>query len=146
MTVHFIGAGPGAPDLMTIRGRDLIARCAVVLYAGSLVPEEVVAGAPEGARVIDTAPLTLDEIMAEETGGTIHEGRHWIIDPLDGTVYYVHGIPQVSVSVALYEGDTGLVGVVYDPLRDEIFTAVRDEGARLNARSSGRCLRGNCQS
>ena len=65
MTVHFIGAGPGAPDLITIRGRDLIARCPVVLYAGSLVPEEVVAGAPEGARVIDTAPLTLDEIMAE---------------------------------------------------------------------------------
>jgi precorrin-4/cobalt-precorrin-4 C11-methyltransferase len=65
VTVHFIGAGPGAPDLITIRGRDLIARCPVVLYAGSLVPEEVVAGAPEGARVIDTAPLTLDEIMAE---------------------------------------------------------------------------------
>jgi precorrin-4/cobalt-precorrin-4 C11-methyltransferase len=65
VTVHFIGAGPGAPDLITIRGRDLIARCPVVLYAGSLVPEEVVAGAPEGARVIDTAPLTLDEIVAE---------------------------------------------------------------------------------
>ncbi len=65
MTVHFIGAGPGAPDLITIRGRDLIARAPVVLYAGSLVPEEVVACAPEGARVIDTAPLTLDEIVAE---------------------------------------------------------------------------------
>jgi precorrin-4/cobalt-precorrin-4 C11-methyltransferase len=65
VTVHFIGAGPGAPDLITIRGRDLIARAPVVLYAGSLVPEEVVACAPEGARVIDTAPLTLDEIIAE---------------------------------------------------------------------------------
>ncbi len=65
MTVHFIGAGPGAPDLITIRGRDLIARAPVVLYAGSLVPKEVVACAPEGARVIDTAPLTLDEIVAE---------------------------------------------------------------------------------
>jgi len=65
VTVHFIGAGPGAPDLITIRGRDLIARAPVVLYAGSLVPKEVVAYAPEGARVIDTAPLTLDEIMAE---------------------------------------------------------------------------------
>jgi precorrin-4/cobalt-precorrin-4 C11-methyltransferase len=65
VTVHFIGAGPGAPDLITIRGRDLIARCPVVLYAGSLVPEEVVACAPEDARVIDTAPLTLGEIMAE---------------------------------------------------------------------------------
>ncbi len=65
MTVHFIGAGPGAPDLITIRGRDLIARAPVVLYAGSLVPKEVVACAPEDARVIDTAPLTLDEIIAE---------------------------------------------------------------------------------
>jgi precorrin-4/cobalt-precorrin-4 C11-methyltransferase len=65
MTVHFIGAGPGAPDLITVRGRDRIARCPVCLYAGSLVPAEVVAFAPEGARVIDTAPLTLDEIIAE---------------------------------------------------------------------------------
>ncbi len=65
MTVHFIGAGPGAPDLITVRGRDLIANAPVVLYAGSLVPREVVAHAPEGARVLDTAPLTLDEIMAE---------------------------------------------------------------------------------
>ncbi len=65
MTVHFIGAGPGAPDLITLRGRDLIARSPVVLYAGSLVPKDVVACAPEGARVLDTAPLTLDEIIAE---------------------------------------------------------------------------------
>ena len=65
MTVHFIGAGPGAPDLITVRGRDLIARCPVCLYAGSLVPPEIVAYAPASARVIDTAPLTLDEIIAE---------------------------------------------------------------------------------
>lgn len=65
MSVHFIGAGPGAPDLITVRGRDLIARCPVVLYAGSLVPREVVAGAPPGARVVDTAPMTLDQIVAE---------------------------------------------------------------------------------
>jgi len=65
MTVWFIGAGPGDPDLLTIRGRDLIARCPVCLYAGSLVPPAVVAHAPDGARVIDTAPMTLDEIIAE---------------------------------------------------------------------------------
>ena len=65
MTVHFIGAGPGAPDLLTLRGRDLIAACPVCLYAGSLVPEEVIAHAPDDARIINTAPLTLDEIMAE---------------------------------------------------------------------------------
>ena len=65
MTVHFIGAGPGAPDLITVRGRDLVARCPVCLFAGSLVPREIVALAPAGARVLDTAPLNLDEIEAE---------------------------------------------------------------------------------
>jgi len=65
MTVHFIGAGPGDPDLITVRARRLIRTCPVCLYAGSLVPEAIVAEAPSGARVIDTAPLNLDEIMAE---------------------------------------------------------------------------------
>jgi precorrin-4/cobalt-precorrin-4 C11-methyltransferase len=65
MTVHFIGAGPGAADLITLRGRDLIAKCQLCLYAGSLVPEEVVGYAPEGARVIDTAPMVLDTIIKE---------------------------------------------------------------------------------
>jgi myo-inositol-1(or 4)-monophosphatase len=73
-----------------------------------------------------------DEILAEEGGGTSSSGRYWIIDPLDGTVNFVHSIPQVSVSVALYDGDEALVGVIYDPLRNEIFTAVSGEGARLN--------------
>jgi precorrin-4/cobalt-precorrin-4 C11-methyltransferase len=65
MTVHFIGAGPGAPDLITVRGLGLIRRSQVVLYAGSLVPREVLRVAPDSARVIDTAPLTLDEIITE---------------------------------------------------------------------------------
>ncbi|MBE7638141.1 precorrin-4 C(11)-methyltransferase [Sneathiella sp. P13V-1] len=65
MKVHFIGAGPGAADLITLRGRDLIAASPVCLYAGSLVPEEILSHAPEGAKVIDTAPLHLDEIIAE---------------------------------------------------------------------------------
>jgi precorrin-4/cobalt-precorrin-4 C11-methyltransferase len=65
VTVHFIGAGPGAPDLITVRGQALIAAAPVVLYAGSLVPREVVAQAPADARVIDTAPLTLEEIVEE---------------------------------------------------------------------------------
>ena len=65
MTVHFIGAGPGAPDLLTLRGRDLIAACPVCLYAGSLVPEGVLAHCPPGARIVNTAPLSLDEIAAE---------------------------------------------------------------------------------
>ncbi len=65
MTVHFIGAGPGAADLITVRGRDLIARCPVCLYAGSIVPPELLAHCPPGAHIVDTAPLTLDEIDAE---------------------------------------------------------------------------------
>lgn len=67
MTVHFIGAGPGAPDLLTLRGRDLIAACPVCLYAGSLVPKAVLAHCPDGAKIINTAPLDLDAIMAEIT-------------------------------------------------------------------------------
>ncbi|MBE3200477.1 MULTISPECIES: precorrin-4 C(11)-methyltransferase [Parafrankia] len=63
MTVHFIGAGPGAADLLTLRGRDLIAASPVCLYAGSLVDPAVLAHCPPGARLVDTAPLTLDEIV-----------------------------------------------------------------------------------
>lgn len=65
MTVHFIGAGPGAADLITLRGRDLIAGSPVCLYAGSLVPEALLAHCPPGARIVNTAPLSLDEIIAE---------------------------------------------------------------------------------
>ncbi|GGE60777.1 precorrin-4 C(11)-methyltransferase [Actibacterium pelagium] len=65
MTVHFIGAGPGAADLITLRGRDLIASCPVCLYAGSLVPEEILSHCPEGARIVNTAPMSLDEIIDE---------------------------------------------------------------------------------
>jgi precorrin-4/cobalt-precorrin-4 C11-methyltransferase len=65
MTVHFIGAGPGAADLITVRGLKLIQHCPVCLYAGSLVPAEIVTAAPPGARIIDTAPLHLDQIIAE---------------------------------------------------------------------------------
>lgn len=65
MTVHFIGAGPGDPDLITIKGRDLIARCPVCLYAGSLIPTALLKHCPPNARVIDTASLTLDEIIRE---------------------------------------------------------------------------------
>jgi len=65
MTVHFIGAGPGAPDLITVRGRDLIGRCQVCIYAGSLVPRALLAHCPAGARIVDTAPMSLDEIITE---------------------------------------------------------------------------------
>ena len=65
MTVHFIGAGPGAADLITLRGRDLLAACPVCLYAGSLVPREILAYCQKGARIVDTAPLSLDAIIDE---------------------------------------------------------------------------------
>ena len=64
MTVHFIGAGPGAPDLLTLRGRDLIAASPVCLYAGSLIPEAVLAHCPPGCRIVNTAPMDLDSIIA----------------------------------------------------------------------------------
>lgn len=65
MTVYFIGAGPGAADLLTLRGRDILARCPVCLYAGSIVPPAMLTHCPEGARLVDTAPLNLDQIAAE---------------------------------------------------------------------------------
>ena len=65
MTVHFIGAGPGAPDLLTLRGRDILSRCPVCLYAGSLVHRDILAFCPKGARIFDTAPMSLDGIVVE---------------------------------------------------------------------------------
>ncbi len=74
MTVHFIGAGPGAPDLLTLRGRDLISASPVCLYAGSLVPKEILTHCPPGAQIINTAPMSLDDIMA--TIQTAHDAGH----------------------------------------------------------------------
>lgn len=102
-------------------------------YKGNFDPVTAVDHAAEEAILdvlIQARPD--DEIMAEESGGESHPGRHWIVDPLDGTVNFVHAIPHVSVSVALYDGERGLVGVVYDPLRDELFSAIDGGGARLN--------------
>lgn len=102
-------------------------------YKGKFDPVTVVDRASEETIVaIIGGERPDDEILAEEGGGSGSTTRHWIIDPLDGTVNFVHGIPQVSVSIALYDGETPLVGVVYDPLRDELFTAVAGEGCRLN--------------
>lgn len=102
-------------------------------YKGKFDPVTAVDRAAEEAIVdVIASARPEDEVLAEESGGTHHPGRHWIIDPLDGTVNFVHGIPHISVSIALYDGTKGLVGVVYDPLRDELFTAFDGGGARLN--------------
>lgn len=65
MTVHFIGAGPGAADLITVRGQRLLSRCPVCLYAGSIMPEDLLALCPPDARIVDTGPLTLEQIITE---------------------------------------------------------------------------------
>jgi len=105
MTVHFIGAGPGAPDLITLRGMKLIQSCPVCLYAGSLVPEEIVKAAPEGARVIDTAPLHLDEIIAEIE--TAHQAGQ--------DVARVHsGDPSIYGAIAEQMRRLDRLGIPYD--------------------------------
>ncbi len=68
-TVHFIGAGPGAPDLLTLRARAILAACPVCLYAGSIVPRSVLSHCPPHAKLVDTAALDLDAIEAELVGG-----------------------------------------------------------------------------
>lgn len=65
MTVYFIGAGPGAADLITVRGQRLLTRCPVCLYAGSIMPDDLLACCPPDARIVDTGPLTLDQIIGE---------------------------------------------------------------------------------
>lgn len=120
MTVYFIGAGPGAPDLITVRGLKLIERCPVCMYAGSLVPEEIVAASPDDAEVTDTAPLNLDEIIemikvADEKGqdvARVHSGDPAIygataeqmrrLDVLDIDYEVVPGVPAFAgVAAAL---------------------------------------------
>ena len=65
MTVYFIGAGPGAADLITVRGQRLLQSCPVCLYAGSIMPDDLLAHCPPGAKIVDTGPLTLEQIVNE---------------------------------------------------------------------------------
>jgi precorrin-4/cobalt-precorrin-4 C11-methyltransferase len=129
VTVHFIGAGPGAPDLITLRGRDLIARCPLVLYAGSLVPREVLACAGPDARLIDTAPMTLDEIVdemrrAEEAGedvARVHSGDPSLygaiaeqirrLDELGVAYDITPGVPAYAAAAAALGRELTLPGV-----------------------------------
>lgn len=104
MTVHFIGAGPGAADLITVRGQRLLADSPVCLYAGSLVPTELLSVCPPGARLIDTARLTLDEIIAEMV--TAHSAGQ--------DVARLHsGDPSVFSAVAEQMRRLDLAGVPY---------------------------------
>lgn len=129
MTVHFIGAGPGAADLITVRGLAIVRRASVVLYAGSLVPRAVVAEAPAGARVVDTAPLTLDEIVGEMVRATdqgldvarVHSGDPSIygaiaeqmrrLDGLGIAYEVVPGVPAFAAAAARLKRELTLPGV-----------------------------------
>lgn len=105
MTVHFIGAGPGAPDLITVRGLNLIRAAPVILYAGSLVPAEIVAQAQDDAEVVDTAPLHLDEIIGliENAHGAGHD------------VARVHsGDPSIYGAIAEQMRRLDELGIPYD--------------------------------
>ena len=129
MTIHFIGAGPGAADLITVRGRDLLSRCPVCLYAGSVVPQELLTHCPPGARLIDTAPMTLDQIEAEfakadaagEDVARLHSGDLSIysavaeqtrrLDRLSIPYTLTPGVPAFSAASALLQRELTVPGV-----------------------------------
>jgi precorrin-4/cobalt-precorrin-4 C11-methyltransferase len=105
VSVHFIGAGPGAADLITVRGRDLLARCPVCLYAGSLVPVELLAACPPDARLVDTKDLNLDQIVAELV--TAHRNGHEVARLCSGD-------PSVFSAVSEQARRLDAAGVPYD--------------------------------
>ena len=129
MTVHFIGAGPGAPDLLTVRGLRMIERCPVCLYAGSLVQEAVVGSCPAGARILDTSSMTLDGIIAEmvdaqergEDVARVHSGDSSIygavaeqmrrLDRLGIPYDVTPGVPAFAAAAAVLKREFTLPGV-----------------------------------
>lgn len=130
MTVHFIGAGPGAPDLITLRGRDLIAASPVCLYAGSLVPAALLAHCPPGARIVDTAPLALEAILAEMQAATeagqdvarLHSGDLSVWSAMGEQIRDLRaraipftvtpGVPAFAAAAAALEAELTLPGLV----------------------------------
>lgn len=118
VTVHIIGAGPGAADLLTLRAVRLLGSCQVCLYAGSLVPREVLQHCPEGASLVDTADMTLDEIIAEisaaHSGGydvaRLHSGDPSVfsavaeqvrrLEELDISYVLTPGVPAYAAAAA----------------------------------------------
>ena len=153
MTVHFIGAGPGAADLLTLRGRDLIATCPVCLYAGSLVPEGVLAHCPRGARIVNTAPLSLDEILAEIAGAhaegkdvaRLHSGDLSIWSAMGEQLRRLRalgipctvtpGVPAFSAAAAAIEAELTLPGLAQSVVltRTSGRASAMPEGERLAA-------------
>src|SRR3974390_344804 len=128
MTVNFIAAGPGAADLITVRGRELIARCPVCLYAGSIVARDLMKFCPKDARIVDTAPLSLDEIEAEFVAADaaehdvarLHSGDLSIFSALAGQLRRLDrrnipytltpGVPAFAPAPAALAGEIALPG------------------------------------
>ena len=153
MTVHFIGAGPGAADLLTLRGRDLVAACPVCLYAGSLVPGEILGHCPPGARIVNTAALSLDGIMAEIVAAhaedkdvaRLHSGDLSIWSAMGeqlrrlrvlGIPYSVTpGVPAFSAAAAALEAELTLPGLAQSVVltRAPGRASAMPEGERLAA-------------
>lgn len=151
MTVHFIGAGPGAADLITVRGLRLIESCPVCLYAGSLVPAEIIAAASPGARVVDTAPLTLDEIFAEIQAAhakgldvaRVHSGDPSLygaiaeqmrrLDALDIPYAVTPGVPAFAAAAAALRAELTLPDVAQTVIltRTATRSSVMPEGEEL---------------
>lgn len=150
MTVHFIGAGPGAADLITVRGRDLLARCPVCLYAGSIVPPELLAHCPEGARIVDTAPMTLDQIEAEYVAAheqnldvaRLHSGDLSIFSALAEQVRRLErrGIPYtLTPGVPAYAAAAAAVGrelTVPEVTQSVVLTRVSGRASRMPERET----------
>ena len=129
MTVYFIGAGPGAADLITVRGQRLLERCAVCLYAGSIMPDDLLALCPPHAKIIDTGPLTLEQIVAELAGADaaghdvarLHSGDPSLysalaeqcrrLDPLGIEYEIVPGVPAFAAAAAALKRELTVPGV-----------------------------------
>jgi precorrin-4/cobalt-precorrin-4 C11-methyltransferase len=129
VTVYFIGAGPGAADLITVRGQRLLSRCPVCLYAGSIMPDDLLAWCPADAKVIDTGPLTLEQIVAElvdaNTAGLdvarLHSGDPSIysalaeqcrrLDGLGVNYEIVPGVPAFAAAAAVLGRELTVPGV-----------------------------------
>ncbi|RDH79281.1 precorrin-4 C(11)-methyltransferase [Mycolicibacterium moriokaense] len=129
MTVYFIGAGPGAADLITVRGQRVLSRCPVCLYAGSIMPDDLLALCPKDARVIDTGPLTLeqivDEISAADAAGLdvarLHSGDPSLysalaeqcrrLDDLGVDYEIVPGVPAFAAAAAALGRELTVPGV-----------------------------------
>lgn len=145
MTVHFIGAGPGAADLITVRGRDLLARCPVCLYAGSIVPPEMLVHCGPGARIVDTAPMNLDEIEAEyvsaHTAGhdvaRLHSGDLSVFSAVAEQIRRLerHGIPYtLTPGVPAFAAAAAVLGcelTVPEVAQSVVLTRVSGRASRM---------------